>query len=184
MSSVPQSSKHTLVLGGARSGKTRRALLLAETLPERVYIATAQAWDEEMQDRITRHREERDRAWSTIEAPIALADAILDVADERPNRSIVVDCLTLWLTNLMLGDHDIEAHTKDLLDALTRASAPVVLVSNETGLGIVPDNKLSRDFRDAQGRLNQDVAACVGTVEFIAAGLPITLKSASTNTTA
>jgi adenosylcobinamide kinase/adenosylcobinamide-phosphate guanylyltransferase len=169
---------HTFVLGGARSGKTRRALALAEVAPQRVYIATAQAWDEEMQERISRHRRERDSAWTTIEAPVALADAISGASREAPDRPIVVDCLTLWLTNLMLGDHDIGPSTDELLEALDAAAAPVILVSNETGLGIVPDNKLARDFRDAQGILNQTVAAAVGTVEFVAAALPLRLKPA------
>lgn len=167
---------HTLILGGARSGKTRRALALAEHAPQRAYIATAQAWDEEMQERISRHQRERDSGWVTIEAPVALADAIRTTAGEASGRPIVVDCLTLWLTNLMLGDHDIAPQTDDLLAALGAAATPVILVSNETGLGIVPDNKLSRDFRDAQGTLNQTIAAAVGTVEFVAAGLPLTLK--------
>lgn len=165
----------TLVLGGARSGKSALAerLVLAHGRPP-VYVATAEAWDDEMRARIAQHRAERDGlGWRTIEAPLDLPGA-LALAGEAP---VLVDCLTLWLTNLMLGEHDIPGATAALLAALDRAG-PTVLVANEVGLGIVPDNALARRFRDAAGRLNQQVAARADTVVFTAAGLPLVLKGA------
>lgn len=163
----------TLVLGGARSGKSALAerLVLAAG-PSPVYIATAEAWDDEMRARIAQHRAERDgQGWRTIEAPLDLPGALAQAGD----APVLVDCLTLWLTNLMLADHDIDAATAALLGALDRP-APTVLVANEVGLGIVPDNALARRFRDAAGRLNQQVAARAETVVFTAAGLPLALK--------
>ena len=165
----------TLVLGGARSGKSRHAeRLVTETGLARTYIATAQAWDDEMRARIAQHRTDRGQDWRTIEAPIDLAGAI--AVEATPGRAVLVDCLTLWLTNVMLADRDIAAEEAALLAALQAARGPVVCVSNETGLGIVPDNALARRFRDAQGRLNQRIAALATRVDFIAAGLPIRLK--------
>jgi adenosylcobinamide kinase/adenosylcobinamide-phosphate guanylyltransferase len=166
---------HCLILGGARSGKTRRALTLAESSGKApVYIATAQAFDGEMQDRIDRHKAERGDAWRTIEAPLDLPDAIS--AATAPDTVLLVDCLTLWLSNLTFAQRDIIAQTDHLIQALKDAAGPVLVVSNEVGLGIVPDNALARQFRDDQGRLNQSVAAAVDHVEFIAAGLPLTIK--------
>ena len=165
---------HTLVLGGARSGKTRHALALAEAWPARTYIATAQAFDDEMRARIARHQEERDEAWTTVEAPLHLDKAIREAANTAP--IVVVDCLTLWLTNLMLAEHDVEPAANKLEATLSELHTPVILVSNETGLGIVPDNALARRFRDAQGLLNQQMARACETVVFVAAGLPLTLK--------
>jgi adenosylcobinamide kinase/adenosylcobinamide-phosphate guanylyltransferase len=164
----------TLVLGGARSGKSR----YAETLVERagrgcVYIATAQARDDEMAARIAAHRARRPAGWATIEAPIDLP-AVL--ADRDADRAVLVDCLTLWLANALLAGRDVEADTGALLVALAACAAPVVCVSNEVGLGIVPDNALARAFRDAQGRLNQRVAAIADRVVLMAAGLPLVLK--------
>lgn len=167
-------SAHRLVLGGARSGKTRHGLACAEALGSaRVYIATAEAGDAEMAARIARHRAERGAGWSTLEAPLELADALaaVDGAD-----AVLVDCLTLWLSNLMLAGRDAEAAGARLLAALAAAAVPVVLVSNEVGLGLVPETPLGRRFRDAQGLLNQRVAAAVGCVDFVAAGLPLRLK--------
>lgn len=165
----------TLVLGGARSGKSALAerLVLAHGRPP-VYIATSEAWDDEMRARIADHKAQRDgQGWRTIEAPIDLPGALAAAGD----APVLVDCLTLWLTNLMLGDHDIPAATATLLAALERPG-PTVLVANEVGLGIVPDNALARRFRDAAGRLNQQVAARADTVVFTAAGLPLVLKGA------
>lgn len=165
----------TLVLGGARSGKSALAerLVLAAG-PAPVYIATAEAWDDEMRSRIAAHKAQRDgQGWRTIEAPLDLPGALATVGD----APVLVDCLTLWLTNLMLGGHDIEAATKGLMVALDRP-ALTVLVANEVGLGIVPDNALARRFRDAAGRLNQQVAERADTVVFTAAGLPLVLKGA------
>ncbi|RJF87903.1 bifunctional adenosylcobinamide kinase/adenosylcobinamide-phosphate guanylyltransferase [Oleomonas cavernae] len=164
----------TLVLGGARSGKSRYAegLVTAGPAPW-VYVATAQAFDDEMVARIARHRADRADGWQTVEAPLDLAGA-LDAAPA--GATVLVDCLTLWLTNLMLGEHGITAAIEALEAALDRRAAPVVLVANEVGLGIVPDNALARAFRDEAGRLNQRLAARAGRVLFLAAGLPLTLK--------
>jgi adenosyl cobinamide kinase/adenosyl cobinamide phosphate guanylyltransferase len=165
----------TLVLGGARSGKSALAerLVLAAG-PAPVYIATAEAWDDEMRARIAQHRAARDgKGWRTVEAPLDLPGALAQAGD----APVLVDCLTLWLTNLMLGEHDIDAATAALMSALDRP-ALTVLVANEVGLGIVPDNALARRFRDAAGRLNQQVAARAETVVFTAAGLPLVLKGA------
>ena len=162
-----------LVLGGARSGKSRQAEALVTSLPAPwIYIATAEAHDAEMAERIAAHRATRAPGWRTVEAPLDLAAALAE-AGARP---VLVDCLTLWLTNLLLAGHDIAAAQDDLLAALARREAPTVLVSNEVGLGIVPDNALARRFRDAAGRLNQRVAAIAYHALFIAAGLPIRLK--------
>lgn len=165
----------TFVLGGARSGKSAYAQARAEASGlEPVYVATAQALDDEMHERITRHRADRGPRWRTVEAPIDLAETVMTQA--RPQRALLVDCLTLWVSNLMFADRDVEAATQGLLAALAAAGGPVVLVSNEVGLGIVPDNALARSFRDAAGRLNQAVAAAADEVVFVAAGLPIRLR--------
>lgn len=163
-----------LVLGGARSGKTARALALAAA-PPHVYLATAQALDGEMAARIAAHRAERGASWGVVEEPLEIADAIR-AAD--PGAAVLVDCLTLWLSNLLHHGRDAEAETDRLIDALRAARGRVILVSNEIGLGLVPMEKLSREFRDAQGRLNQRIAAAADRVEFVAAGLPLTLKGA------
>lgn len=164
-----------LVLGGARSGKTRHALHLAEAAGVRpVYVATATAFDEEMQARIDAHKAERDERWTTIEASLALPEAIR--AQAGPDCVLLVDCLTLWLNNLMFGEADVATATDALCSALQQASGPVILVSNEIGLGLVPETPLGRRFRDAQGRLNQRVAEVAQRVTFVAAGLPLQLK--------
>jgi adenosylcobinamide kinase / adenosylcobinamide-phosphate guanylyltransferase len=167
----------TLILGGARSGKSGYAERLArESGSSRIYVATAQAFDDEMRLRIARHREDRAHdGWVTIEEPIDLAGVI--AAKARPDTILLVDCLTLWLSNIVLGEHDLDRMQKDLLAVLDVANGPVILVSNEVGLGIVPDTPLGRKFRDAQGRLNQAMAALLPRVVFVAAGLPITLKA-------
>ena len=154
------------VLGGARSGKSRHAQALAEALEgDRVFVATAQGFDDEMRDRIARHRADRDARWRTVEAPIDLAAAI-------PGDGVVlVDCLTLWTSNLLLRERDIPAATDALLAAIAATQARVILVANETGLGIVPDNALARRFRDEAGRVNQRVAAAVESVDFVLAGI-------------
>ncbi|WP_160000653.1 bifunctional adenosylcobinamide kinase/adenosylcobinamide-phosphate guanylyltransferase [Roseomonas sp. 18066] len=163
----------TLILGGARSGKSRHAEgLVARHAAPWAYIATAEAWDGEMRDRIAQHQARRDARWATIGAPLDLEGA-LDQAGDRP---ALVDCLTLWLTNLMLGEHDVAAATIALEAALDRRAAPTVLVANEVGLGIVPENKLARAFRDQAGLLNQRLAARAATVHFVAAGLPLVMK--------
>ena len=164
-----------LVLGGARSGKSRHAQAAAETAGgELVFIATAQALDQEMAERIDRHRADRGPVWRTREAALDLAEAI--GAEDRPGTVILVDCLTLWVSNLLLCNHDIQAATDALVAALSTASARVILVANEVGFGIVPDKRLARLFRDAAGTVNQRVAAAVSQVDLVVAGLPLRLK--------
>ena len=164
----------TLILGGARSGKSRYAEeLFADFAGLSTYIATAQAFDDEMAARIAEHKRRRGDSWRTIEAPLDLARAIYSAPAETP---LLIDCLTLWLSNLVLNEQDVEAATVALEDALHKRSGPTVLVSNEVGLSIVPDNALGRRFRDEQGRLNQRMATLADRVVFIAAGLPIILK--------
>ena len=187
------------ILGGQRSGKSRRAELLARDWlaqsPDRkaVMIATATAWDDEMRERIARHqldRAERVPGMTTVEEPVNLGEAIQ--THSKPQTLVVVDCLTLWLTNLLMPykntkngqkkpsnmptDQQIQAQSATLLVALKNASGPVVLVGNEIGLGVIPMGRETRDFVDALGRLNQDVAAACDRVTFMAAGLPLTLK--------
>lgn len=163
----------TLILGGARSGKSARALILAGDAP-RVMIATAEALDAEMTDRIARHKAERDAGWGLVECPLDLSAAIARAA--APDRVLVIDCLTLWLSNLMHADRDPEGEGADLVAALRAAPGRVLLVSNEIGMGLAPMEALSRAFRDAQGRLNQRIAAAADRAEFVAAGLPMVLK--------
>ncbi len=164
-----------LVLGGARSGKSRYAEAAIEAAAGGgLYLATAGIADAEMAVRVAEHRARRGPAWSTIEEPVEIARRI--EAGARPDRPILVDCLTLWLSNLMLAGRDPDAETERLMAALGRARGSVVLVANEVGLGIVPDNALAREFRDHAGRLNQRIAAAADTVVFIAAGLPLALK--------
>jgi adenosylcobinamide kinase/adenosylcobinamide-phosphate guanylyltransferase len=164
------------VLGGARSGKSRYAQARAEAIAGRhIFVATAEAWDDEMRDRIARHRADRDARWTTVDAPYDLPAAI--AGHSAPDAVLLVDCLTLWVSNLLLAGHDIETATADLGAAIARFEGHILLVANEVGLGIVPDNALARTFRDAAGRLNQAVAATATEVVLIAAGLPLTLKS-------
>ncbi|MGO8955695.1 MAG: bifunctional adenosylcobinamide kinase/adenosylcobinamide-phosphate guanylyltransferase [Rhodomicrobium sp.] len=162
----------TLVLGGARSGKSAYAERLVTALPPPwVYCATAQALDGEMRERIAHHQARRTKGWTTVETPLGLAEVIATAT-----RPILVDCLTLWLSNVMLAGKDIEAEMKKLLAAARASRAPIVFVSNEVGLGIVPDNALAREYRDRAGRLNQAVAAIANRAVFMVAGLPIELK--------
>jgi adenosylcobinamide kinase/adenosylcobinamide-phosphate guanylyltransferase len=165
----------TLVLGGARSGKSRYAEWLVATYPQPwIYVATAEARDEEMAERIAAHKARRAAGWRTVEAPHDLADA-LQAAPE--GSALLVDCLTLWLSNLMEAGFDIEAQTARVQAALASRTGPTVLVSNEVGLGIVPDNALARRFRDLQGTLNQTMAAQAARVIMMVAGLPVAVKS-------
>ncbi len=163
----------SLILGGARSGKSARALALAGE-PPHVFIATAEALDGEMRERIALHQAGRGENWGLVEEPLELAEAVRAHAAE--GTTLVVDCLTLWLSNLMHQERDVEAETETLVAALAAAPGRVVLVSNEVGMGLVPVNTLGRDFRDAQGRLNQRIADVADHVEFVAAGLPLVLK--------
>ena len=165
----------TLILGGARSGKSRQAEAFVTTLPPPWrYVATAQAFDAEMEARIALHRERRLEGWEMIEAPIDLADTIAQLGGD--SAPILIDCLTLWLSNLMLGGHDLETAISRFEAALERARSPVVLVSNEVGLGIVPENALAHRFRDEAGRLNQRLAARADRVLLMVAGLSLTVK--------
>lgn len=170
MSSVP---KITFVLGGARSGKSRYAEVMVAGLPPPwMYVATAEPGDEEMTARIAAHRARRGGNWRVIETPHSVAAAL----QKSAAMPVLVDCLTLWLSNLMLAEVDIEAETVHLERALATAAAPVVLVANEVGAGIVPDSPLGRRFRDAQGILNQRIAALADRVVLVVAGLPLALK--------
>ena len=165
----------TLVLGGARSGKSRFAESLAPGGGVQcVYVATAEPVDDELASRIAVHRARRGPAWRTVETPIGLAQAI--GRESTPRTWLLVDCLTVWLGNLMHHGLDVDAAREALLESLAAAPGPVVLVANEVGLGIVPDNAMARAFRDHAGRLNQTVARMAGMVCFVAAGIPVTLK--------
>ncbi len=164
-----------LVLGGARSGKS----LFAERQIEATglsacYIATAEARDADMAERIRRHRRRRGAGWKTVEEPLHLAEA-LDNATS-PRSAVLVDCLTLWLANLMAAGHSPERDVDGLLQALARSTGEVVLVSSEVGMGIVPENALARAFRDEAGLMHQRIGAMAGRVIFVAAGLPLVLK--------
>jgi adenosylcobinamide kinase/adenosylcobinamide-phosphate guanylyltransferase len=175
----------TLVLGGARSGKSRHAEALVAAHAEacaatRIYVATGEALDAEMRARIDLHRRQRGPGWLTRETPLDLVATL--AAEAAPGRVVLVDCLTLWLSNLMHAGRDVDAETRALAE-LVRArprAAPVVFVANEVGLGIVPDNALARAFRDHAGRMNQAIAAAAGLVVFVAAGLPLILKDEAT----
>lgn len=174
MRTVEPHSGITLVLGGARSGKSTFAENLARSHGQRVYIATAERVDDEMVRRIEAHRRQRGAGWRTVEAPLDLADAIRQ--ESAPQVCLLVDCLTVWLGNLMHHGWRIDAARDALLDTLAGVSGPVVLVANEVGLGIVPDNAAARAFRDHAGRINQAVARLAERVYFVAAGLPLILK--------
>ncbi len=164
----------TLVLGGARSGKSRYAESLVEALPPPwIYLATAEARDAEMEKRIAAHRARRDGRWQTVEAPHDLAAALAGVPK---GAAMLVDCLTLWLSNRMLAEADMDHEIERLEAALVEQKGTVVLVSNEVGAGIVPDNALARRFQDLQGTLNQKVAARASRVVFMVAGLPLHVK--------
>ncbi|HBF29965.1 bifunctional adenosylcobinamide kinase/adenosylcobinamide-phosphate guanylyltransferase [Rhizobium sp.] len=168
--------KSTFVLGGARSGKSRFAENLAhQSGLELHYIATGRAWDDEMRARIAAHREDRGALWTTHEEPLALAATLQHI--DASGRVVLVDCLTLWLTNLMMEEgKDVAAESAALAALLPTLSASIILVSNEVGLGIVPENKMAREFRDHTGRLHQLIAAEVADVYFVAAGLPLKMK--------
>jgi adenosylcobinamide kinase/adenosylcobinamide-phosphate guanylyltransferase len=168
-----------LVLGGARSGKSAFAeKLVIDSGLAAVYIATAEAGDDEMRARIDEHRRWRSSAWRTVEAPLELEEALTEAAGV--GSGVLVDCLTVWLSNLMLSGQDVEARGRALAETVSKVSGLRVLVSNEVGLGIVPENVLARRFRDAQGRLNQRMATVSDRVVFMAAGLPLVMKGATT----
>lgn len=175
---APPVARSVLVLGGARSGKSRHAeALIRARLAEGhapVYVATAEARDAEMRRRIDEHRARRGPGWVTREETVDLAGVL--VVESRAGRPILVDCLTLWLSNLLESGRDADAASALLVHAVARIPGPVVVVANEVGLGIVPDNKLAREFRDRAGQLNQAMAASCDAVVLVAAGLPLTLK--------
>ncbi len=166
----------TLVLGGARSGKSTYAESLALSRPPpRIYLATAGSRDDEMARRIHEHRLRRADHWTTVEEPLLLPEAVRRLTGS-PEATVLVDCLTLWLSNLMEAGHSVEAASADLVSACDAVQGRLILVTNEVGLGIVPDNALARAFRDHAGRLNQAVAARAERVVFVAAGLALPLK--------
>lgn len=170
-------SRSILVLGGARSGKSRFAEGLArDTSLDRFYLATGRAWDDEMRARIAAHKADRaNDGWTTHEEPVDLVGALK--ALDQPERVILVDCLTLWVTNLMMEEgRDVDADGAALAASLGELKSTVIFVSNEVGLGIVPENKMARAFRDHAGRLHQAIAAQAADVYFVAAGLPLKMK--------
>lgn len=165
----------TLVLGGARSGKSRFAEQLLDRVPRnRTYLATSEIFDDEMAERVRLHRAQRGENWRTVEEPLAMAATL--IRETEKGDAVLIDCLTLWLSNLMGAGRDIAGETAQLIASLPQLGGPVVFVSNEVGLGIVPDNALARQFRDHAGRLNQAIAAAADQVFFLAAGLPLRLK--------
>lgn len=167
----------TFVLGGARSGKSRYAEAVVTGAPKPwVYVATAEARDDEMAQRIAEHKARRGTEWRTIEAPLELPQAIKTV---EADATVLVDCLTLWLSNVMHGDVDIDLATRELESTIVHRKGSTVLVSNEVGLGLVPETALGRAFRDAQGRLNQRIASIAGRVVFMVAGQPLVVKGSS-----
>lgn len=165
----------SLVLGGAASGKSRWSeRLICAASENRVYLATAEAYDSEMRAKIAAHRTMRAKGgWTTIEAPLDLAPAL---AAATPDQAVLLDCATLWLSNHMLAGQDLPAAEEALVAALQACAAPVVVVSNEVGLSVVPDNALARRFQRAQGNLNQRLAGHAGLVVQMIAGLPLVMK--------
>lgn len=169
----------TFILGGCRSGKSGLALAKANATEagQRLFIATAVAFDAEMQERVRRHRAERGEGWTTIEVPLALPEALAEHG--RPGRVLLVDCLTLWVSNLLMEADDpaaVESRIAALVEAVHACACPVILVSNEVGLGVVPESGLGRRFRDLAGIANQSVAACAHEVILAVAGIPVVIK--------
>lgn len=168
--------KLTFVLGGAASGKSVFAeTLVIGTARPRVYLATAQAFDAEMTTKIAAHRAQRGSGWITAEEPLDIAPVL---ARQPADHIVLLDCVTLWLSNVMLAGRDLTAQSDALLAALAACKCPVVVVSNEVGMGVVPDNDMARQFRSAQGRINARLAAQADTAVVVMAGLPLVLKGA------
>lgn len=168
----------TLVLGGARSGKSRYAEQRLQTMPgPYIYVATAESGDAEMAERIARHQERRGPSWRTVEEPLELTGTL----DLHNGSAILVDCLTLWLSNVMFADRDVEDSISELTQTLRRADGSVVLVSNEVGYGIVPENAIARAFRDYAGWMHQEIAAVAQSVVLVTAGIPQDLKTPERN---
>jgi adenosylcobinamide kinase/adenosylcobinamide-phosphate guanylyltransferase len=175
----PAATESILVIGACKSGKSRHALALAAALapPRKLFVATCVPRDDEMHQRVARHQAERGPEWLTLEEPLRLAEAIRAHSGEAD--LILVDCLTLWLSNLMLAEESLaglDRRLDELVAALRAARCPVILVSNEVGAGIVPENRLARRFRDAAGMMNQTIAAGVDRVTWVVAGIPVTVK--------
>jgi adenosylcobinamide kinase/adenosylcobinamide-phosphate guanylyltransferase len=173
-------SEVVFVIGGCRSGKSRQALEIAQAFVgnRKIFVATCIPCDDEMRQRVTRHRQERSTAWQTVEAPILLPEAI--IVNSREADAILVDCLTLWISNLLMQDETaekIDGQIRRLMAAIENATCPIVLVSNEVGAGVVPDNKLARVFRDWVGLVNQTVTATADKVIWMVAGIPLTIKA-------
>jgi len=167
------------IIGGCRSGKSRHALEQAEKISgsKRIFIATCMPLDDEMKERIERHKRERDKSWKTVEAPVELPEAIKE--NSREGDVILIDCLTLWINTLLMEIEDpdvIDQRIHKLILAIKEAKCPIILVSNEVGAGIVPENKLARQFRDLAGFANQKVAECADSVIWMLAGIPVTVK--------
>ena len=167
-----------LVIGGCRSGKSSHALHLAEQIPgQKIFIATCTPQDKEMEQRVLRHRQQRGNAWETLEVPLLIPEAINK--HSLKGNVILIDCLTLWINNLIMDDEDatkIDAKILKLTQSIVKAECPVILVSNEVGTGIVPDNRLARLFRDITGFANQKAATCVDRVIWMIAGIPVKIK--------
>jgi adenosylcobinamide kinase/adenosylcobinamide-phosphate guanylyltransferase len=168
----------TLVIGGCRSGKSSHALQLAESMgPRRIFVATCVPHDDEMRERVDQHQQARSDSWHTLEVPVNLAEAI---EDHGPSTDVIlVDCLTLWLSNLLMQTQNmaqIRGRIDNLAKAVASAPSAVVLVSNEVGAGIVPENRLARRYRDLAGWANQAMAAACNRVIWIVAGIPVTVK--------
>lgn len=171
--------KITFVLGGCRSGKSRHALELAERIDgdRKVFVATCVPRDQEMAQRVARHQAERHAGWDTLEEPIHIGDAITRHSSDCD--LMLVDCMTLWMSNILMETESLEdagRHVDALVQALENARCPVIVVSNEVGAGIVPENRLARLFRDATGFANQKVAACADEVVWTVAGIPVKIK--------
>jgi len=167
------------IIGGCRSGKSKHALQTAEKIPgeKKIFIATCVPEDDEMRQRVARHQRERSHTWSTVEEPLHLPQAIL--ANSQGADVVVVDCLTLWVSNLLMeikDENKIKTSAAQLIATLERATCPIVLISNEVGTGIVPENRLARQFRDIVGWVNQSVAACADRVVWMVAGIPVKIK--------
>ncbi len=172
-------NEKVFVIGGCRSGKSKHALDLAQSMAgnNKIFIATCTPLDDEMHLRVANHQKERGRTWRTVESPLHLAEAILKSA--HTGSVVLVDCLTLWINNLLMEKEDVQyADEKiaDLIHAVQTAEGPLVLVSNEVGTGIVPENKLARQYRDLVGSVNQAVARTVDRVDMVVAGIPVTIK--------
>lgn len=166
--------KLTLVIGGAASGKSRFAenLVLSSSKP-RSYIATAQAFDDEMTLKIAKHKAQRDAKWNTYEEPLAPWHVLKTI---DPPNIVLLDCATIWLSNILLGAHDLNVAKDSLIAGMQGFGGTIIIVTNEVGQGVVPDNKLARQFRQQQGELNQQLAAIADLVVLVTAGLPLTLK--------